>query len=75
MFVEVKDSKFIRDTNSMALINKDMSARDEYYSKVRLLNYQKEEINKLKTDISSVKEDMCEIKEILKQLLGKGSNG
>lgn len=75
MLVEVKDSKFIRDTNSMALINKDIGARDEYYSKARMLNYQKEEINKLKTDLSSVKEDMFEIKEILKQLLGKGSNG
>ena len=45
MLVEVRDSKFLRDTKSMALINKDSAARDEYYSKVRMMDAQKEEIN------------------------------
>lgn len=75
MFVEVKDSKFVRDTSSMALINKDNSARDEYLTKVRMVKYQKEEINKMKTEISSIKDDVFEIKDILRQLLGKGTNG
>lgn len=74
MFVEVKDSKFVRDTKSMALINKDNSARDEYLSKVRMMNHQKEEINKMKVEISSIKEDIGEIKDILRQII-KGSNG
>jgi hypothetical protein len=75
MFVEVKDSKFVRDVNSMALINKDNSARDDYLSKVRMLNHQKDEINKIKEEVSSIKDDVLEIKNILRQLLGKGSNG
>jgi hypothetical protein len=75
MLVEVKDTKYVRDTKSMALINTDSSARDEYYSKVRILSNQKEEINKLRTEVSTVKEDITEIKQLLKQLIGKGENG
>lgn len=72
MFVEVTDTKFVRDTNSMALINKDTSARDEYYAKARLAKKQNEEINNIKVELSSVKSDITEIKELLKQLLSKG---
>jgi len=75
MLVDVKDSKFVRDIKSMALINKDSAARDEYYSKVKMMNVQKEEINNIKSEISSVKSDVNDIKELLKQLIGKGSNG
>lgn len=59
----------------MALINKDNSARDEYYAKVKLLKTQKDEINIIKADISSLREDIGEIKDILRQLIGKGTNG
>lgn len=72
MLLDVKESKFVRDMNSMALINKDASARDEYYAKARLLKVQKDEINSMKADISSLREDIGEIKDILRQLLGKG---
>ena len=75
MLVEVKDTKFVRDTNSMALVNKDNSARDEYYAKVRMLKHQKEEINTLRSEISSMKNDMSDIKNLLAQLIGKGNNG
>ena len=75
MLIEVKDSKFVRDTNSMALMNKDTSARDEYFAKVRMLKHQKEEINTLRSEISSMKNDMSEIKNLLAQLIGKGANG
>jgi hypothetical protein len=75
MFLEVKDSKFVRDTKSMALINKDNSARDEYYSKVKMLSIQKEEINNIRAEVSAVKNDIKEIKELLSQLIGKGENG
>jgi hypothetical protein len=75
MLLEVKDSKFIRDTKSMALINKDNSARDEYYSKVKMLSIQKEEINNIRAEVSAVKNDIKEIKELLSQLIGKGENG
>ena len=75
MLVDVRESKFVRDTKSMALLNKDSAARDEYYSKVRMMTLQKEEINNMKTEIASVKSDVNDIKELLKQLIGKGSNG
>jgi hypothetical protein len=72
MLLEVKDSKFVRDTKSMALINRDNSARDEYYSKVKMLSIQKEEINTIRAEVSAVKNDIKEIKELLSQLIGKG---
>ena len=66
MLVDVRESKFVRDTKSMALLNKDSAARDEYYSKVRMMTLQKEEINNIKTEIASVKSDVNDIKELLK---------
>lgn len=75
MLLEVKDSKYVRDTNSMALINNDNRSKQEYYEKSRLLKLQKEEINKMKDEISSVKEDITEIKNLLLKLLGKETNG
>ena len=75
MLVDVKESKFVRDTNSMALINRDSSAREEYLAKVRMAKIQKEEINTIKSEISSMKKDMSDIKELLSHLISKGTNG
>lgn len=69
--VKVDDSTFVRDTNSRALINQDYTARDEYFAKVKMLNANKSEINKLNTDISSLKSEMNDIKDLLNQLLAK----
>lgn len=75
MHVGIKDSKFVRDTQSMALINTDSSAREEYYSKSRMLKNQKEEINNIRNEFSSLKNEIDEIKKLLVQILGKGTNG
>jgi gluconate kinase len=75
MLVQVKDTSFVRDTKSMALINQDEAARQEYYMRTKLAKVQKDEINSMKEDISSLKVDIGEIKDILRQLLGKGTNG
>ena len=75
MLVEVKDSKFLRDTTSMALINKDYSAREEYISKIKILSNQRNEINNIQSEINSLKSDMQDIKTLLTELIGKGSNG
>lgn len=75
MLLDVKDTKFVRDTNSMALINNDRRSKDEYYEKVRMLKAQKDEINNLKAEISTVKNDVSEIKNLLLQLIGKERNG
>ena len=73
--VKVTGTQFVRDTNSMALINTDDLAKNEYYMKARMLKTQKEEINIVKSEIASIKEDMNEIKSLVMQLLEKGSNG
>ena len=69
--VKVSDSTFVRDTQSRALINQDYTGRDEYYAKVKLLNNQKNEINKVNAEINQIKSEMSEIKDLLKQLLLK----
>jgi hypothetical protein len=73
--VKVTGTSFVRDTNNMALMNTDDSARNEYYSKVRMLKVQEDEINTVKTEIASIKDDMCEIKQLMLKLLDKGSHG
>jgi hypothetical protein len=40
-----------------------------------MLTNQKQEINNIKSEIASMKTDVNDIKELLKQLIGKGSNG
>lgn len=68
-------SHLYRDTTTMALINKDVSSRDEYYTKRKLLQTQKQEINTIKAEIDGIKSDVSEIKILMRQLLDKGSNG
>jgi septal ring factor EnvC (AmiA/AmiB activator) len=69
--VKVNDSTFVRDVQSRALINQDYTGRDEYYAKVKLLNNQKTEINKVNAEINQIKSEMSEIRDLLKQLLLK----
>lgn len=73
--VKVEGTHFIRELGSMGLSNVDVNAKNEYYSKVRMLKTQKNEINTIKAEITSVKNDVTDIKELLKQLIGKGNNG
>jgi hypothetical protein len=75
MLVQIPGTKLYRDTESMALINKDSSGLEEYNLKRKMAASQKEEINKVKSEIESVRQDMCEIKQLMLQLLNKGSNG
>lgn len=75
MLLQVNDTKYLRDTNSMALISNDRSAKEEYLNKAKIIKSQKEEINNIKTEIMLMKNDVNDIKELLKQLIGKGING
>jgi predicted ATPase with chaperone activity len=58
----------------MALMDTDMASKNEYLAKVRMLQTQKEEINKVKSEIADVKGDLQVIKQLMTQLLSKGSN-
>lgn len=69
--VKVTNTPFVRDTQSMAIINIDNQAKQEYYEKVRLAAKQKEQINKMNEEIKSLKDDVGEIKHLLKQLVCK----
>lgn len=64
-----------RDTNTMALVNRDTASKDEYFMKKKLLQTQKQEINTIKAEIDGIKSDVSEIKILMRQLLDKGSNG
>ena len=69
MLVKVNGSNMVRDTQSMALINTDNNEKNEYYSKVRLLQNQKNEINNVKAEMANIKDDVTEIKQLLMKLL------
>jgi hypothetical protein len=71
MFVKVSGTNFVRDTESMALTNTNEAERNEYISKVKLLNNQKNEINKVKSEINDIKSDVSEIKQMLLKLMDK----
>ena len=70
--VRVKDSNFVRDINSMVIMPTDNTEKNEYYSKLRVIKKQKEEMDVLKTEINSLRGDMDDIKNLLQQLISKG---
>ena len=45
MLIQIPGTKLYRDTESMALLNKDTSGLEEYRMKRQLIQSQKEEIN------------------------------
>lgn len=71
MLVKINNSNLIRDTESMALINTDNTEKNEYYSKLRLIKNQKEQINIVNKEISDLRNEMGDIKSLLKQLIEK----
>ena len=73
--VKVEGTSFVRDTSSMAIMPTDELARSDYKVKAKLVQTQKQEINKVRSEIDSIKQDVTEIKELMLQLLGKGKNG
>jgi len=69
--VKINNTSFVRDTQSMAIMNVDTTAKNEYYEKVRTLAKQKEQINRMNGDISELRGELGEIKQLLQQLVGK----
>jgi len=64
----------IRDTQSGALINRDLNGLNEYNKKRQALANQINELNTIKSEMDTIKTDMSEIKQLMLQLLDKGSN-
>lgn len=73
--VKVEGTSFVRELKSMGLSNLDNFSKNDYYSKVRMLKSQKDEINTIRKDVISLRTDMQDIKSLLEQLLNKGTNG
>jgi hypothetical protein len=73
--VKVEGTNFVRELKSMGLSNLDNISKNDYYSKVRMLKSQKDEINTIRKDVISLRTDMQDIKSLLEQLLNKGTNG
>lgn len=73
--VQIPGTNLYRDTNSMALINRDKTALEDYKTKRRMMETQAQEINRVKSEINSIRDDLQEIKSMMSRLLDKGSNG
>ena len=73
--IPIPGTTMLRDTNSMALINRDSNGLQEYQNKRNFLAAQKTEINTIKLELADVKNDIQEIKQLMLQLIGKNSNG
>jgi hypothetical protein len=71
MFVKINGANLVRDTNSMGISNIDTAARDEYYTKLKMIQNQKEGLNKVQEEIDELKSDVSEIKSMIAQLLSK----
>ena len=72
MLVPVNGTKLYRDTETMALISRDVSGAQEYQARRRFAESQKEQINNVKVEIDNIKNDISDIKNLMVKLLEKG---
>jgi hypothetical protein len=70
-YIKIEGTNLVRDTSTMAISNKDITGKNEYYAKVQMLKTQKQEINNMKSELYNLKEDLKEIKQLLTQLIKK----
>jgi uncharacterized coiled-coil DUF342 family protein len=75
MLVQITGTTLYRDTETMALVNKDVSGLEEYKMKRKMMATQKDEINKVRQELDCIKSDMHDIKQMILQLMQKGTNG
>lgn len=69
--LRVPGTNLYRDTNNMAIINKDYNGLEEYNMKRKMIMTQKEELNIVKNEMDTIKNDVLEIKQLLLTLLEK----
>ena len=69
-YVKVKNSPFVRDMNSMALLNTDVRSisKDEAYKRELAKNKEKEK------EIIELKNEINDLKEMMKKILEKVEN-
>ncbi len=71
MQVQIKDSKYVRDLSSKAVLNTDKQALEEYLTKKEIAKRTRNEQVETKERVSKVEQDMAEIKMLLHKLLGQ----
>ena len=71
MLVQITGTKMVRDTKSMALINRDINGLQEYQLKRKQAEGQRTEINTIKSEIKDIRGELGEIKTLMAQLLDK----
>jgi hypothetical protein len=72
MLIPITGTSLVRDTESMALINRDVSGLQNYKAKRKFAESQREQINKVEVEISNIKNDISDIKKLMVKLLEKG---
>ena len=70
--IQVNGTKLYRDTETMALINKDVSGAQEYQARRKFAEIQKQQINNVSMEIDSIKNDISDIKKLMVKLIEKG---
>ena len=70
--VPINGTKLYRDTETMALINRDISGAQEYQAKRKYAESQREQINNVRMEIDNIKNDISDIKKLMVKLLEKG---
>jgi len=66
--VKVKDSTYVRDINSKAILNTDRNGLDEYNMKREIAKRQNLEKEKDKDRLNKLEQDMQEIKQLLQNI-------
>lgn len=76
MHVQIKDSKYVRDVSSKAVLNTDRQGLDEYFMKREIAKKIQNEQNETKERVNRIEQDVTEIKLLLQKMLAqRDTNG
>ena len=76
MFVQIKDKEnLVRDTDSRALLNTNVSEFEAYYAERDLKIKEMQAKQALENKVTKLEEDMSEIKDMLRQILTRTTDG
>ena len=67
MFVKTENPGYVRDTDSMAVINTDIESFKNY----KLMREEKLKVQKLTSEVDSLKQDLNQLKDLLNRVLEK----
>jgi len=67
MFVKTENPGYVRDTDSMAVINTDIESFKNY----KLMREEKLKVQRLTSEVDSLKQDLNQLKNLLTKVLEK----